>query len=319
MKLVASLIILHTFLFSNYIDTYRENGIEAIKKEFDRIIQTKLYWDKVLETKDIRFGYYESIDSILVCVKNNKEITLYNKQNNQFKQEFLSSVFIGEIDGDKQKEGDLKTPSGVYRLTQRLTKLDSFYGPLALVTSYPNLYDKVQKKTGHGIWIHGLPSDNKREDFTKGCMALDNEKLKELNTKFNYKKSILLLSNNQPKDITKDEMSNILSQIYQWKNSWQNNDIEEYMSFYSNKFKNLKGLNFNKFKNRKARIFKRAKNKSIDIKNINISPHINGQNKRLFKVIMYENYKTRTYKFNGKKELYIELNNAGKISIITES
>ena len=47
-------------------------------------------------------------------------------------------------------------------------------------------------------------------------------------------------------------------------------------------------------------------------------PYPNDMNKKIYKVVMDELYKTRTYKFDGKKELYLEILN-GKISILNES
>ncbi len=64
----------------------------------------------------------------------------------------------------------MKTPEGVYELTSKLTKLDSFYGPLALVTSYPNTFDKAMNKKGHGIWIHGMPLDEKEKSLLKDVL-----------------------------------------------------------------------------------------------------------------------------------------------------
>lgn len=189
---------------------------------------------------------------------------------------------------------------------------------MALVTSYPNLYDKIKKKSGSGIWIHGLPFDEKRDDFTKGCVALNNDKLEKLNSQFDYKKSILLLSENKLKDITKSDISNILYQIFTWKDAWQRGDIEQYLSFYDTSFKQINGMNFDKFKVRKTRIFKQSKDKKIKFNNINISPYANSQGKSLFRITMDEDYQTRYYKFKGTKELYVELKTDGKISILIE-
>ena len=318
MKLLFVLMSMFTFTFANYVELYRVSGIDAVKDTFERVLQTKSYWDDTLKNKDVRYGYYESIDAVLLCTKSNKELTLYKKEKNKFAKSFSSEVLIGKKNGDKKKEGDLKTPVGVYKLTQRLTKVDPFYGPLALVTSYPNVYDKVKKKTGYGIWIHGLPKNQKRDNFTRGCVALDNGRLETLNSKFDYKKSILILSEKEQKLITKDDISKILSQIYQWKSAWENSELDKYISFYSKDFKNLNGLNLNKFKKRKARIFKRSKDKKIYIKNINISPYPSMKNESLFRIIMDEDYKAKYYKFKGKKELYVRLNSNGKISILTE-
>ncbi len=318
MKILFGLLLCYMFSFANYVELYRSSGIDAVKKEFEKIIKTKEYWNKYLKNKDVRYGYYESINSVLVCNKETKNLTLYNKKNNKFIKNFSSSVFIGQRKGDKQREGDLKTPIGVYKLTQRLTKLDSFYGPLALVTSYPNLYDKVQQKSGSGIWLHGLPMDKKRDDFTKGCVALDNGKLETLNSRFNYKNSIILLSEKNIRKTTKSEISNILSQVYLWKDAWQKGNIKKYLSFYNKDFKQTNGFDLDKFSKRKTRIFKRAEDKRISFKNINISPYSNTQSKAIFRVILDEDYKAKYYKFKGKKELYIELKKNGRISILTE-
>ncbi len=318
LKLLISLLILNTFVFASIVEIYRTNGIDAVKKELDRLIQTKKYWSGFLKDNDVRFGYYESIDSVLVCNKNNKDLVLYKKDKKSFKKAFNSSIFVGKANGDKQVEGDLKTPIGVYNLTKKLTKVDTFYGPLALVTSYPNLYDKVKKKTGHGIWIHGLPIDEKRDDYTKGCVALDNTKLETLSAQIDHKKSVVLLSQDETKNITVDDISSIISQVYSWKDAWQTGDINKYLSFYDQEFRQVNGTNIRTFSQRKRRIFKSSGKKTINFTNINISPYANTNGKAIFKVVMDEDYKARSYKFVGEKELYIELKSDGSMSILTE-
>lgn len=72
------------------------------------------------------------------------------------------------------------------------------------------------------------------------------------------------------------------------------------------------------FKNYKKRIFSKKEEKIIEFKNINIVPYPNSLNKKIFKVLMDEDYKTQNYTFNGKKELYLEVKD-NKIEILTES
>ncbi len=87
----------------------------------------------------------------------------------------------GEIEGDKELEGDLKTPEGVYFVTTRIkTQLDfEKYGSGAYVLNYPNPIDIIKQKTGHGIWIHskGNPIDGQ---VTQGCVAVDLEHFERL-------------------------------------------------------------------------------------------------------------------------------------------
>ena len=105
----------------------------------------------------------------------------------------------------KKKEGDLKTPLGIYELTKKISKLDSFYGPLAFVTSYPNIYDKFRGKNGSGIWIHGLPTEQKRDEFTKGCIAINNSNLETLDKYININSTMLII--NSSKTIQKGSIS----------------------------------------------------------------------------------------------------------------
>jgi len=86
--------------------------------------------------------------------------------------------------GQKQREGDLRTPEGSYRLTRRNAESDFF---LAVQVSYPEAADIAQARRngwapGGAIMVHGLPNLLKYSrdrylstDWTDGCIALSNE------------------------------------------------------------------------------------------------------------------------------------------------
>lgn len=84
----------------------------------------------------------------------------------------------GQIEGNKEKEGDLKTPEGIYFVVQRIGSGLEFlkYGNEAYTLNYPNPVDRLLKKSGYGIWIHGrgealVPLQ------TQGCVSMNNEDL----------------------------------------------------------------------------------------------------------------------------------------------
>ena len=86
--------------------------------------------------------------------------------------------------GDKQFEGDGKTPEGMYRITHR--KPDSAFH-LALGISYPDRRDRVEaralgKDPGGDIYIHGQPNGRRvaRRDWTAGCIAVTNPEMEEI-------------------------------------------------------------------------------------------------------------------------------------------
>lgn len=317
LKQILFLLLFTNILFADLVDIYRTQGIEAVKLELEKELTKKSYWDNFLKNKDIKHGYYESVKYVIITEKERKRLQLHRLKDNKFETLMTQDVFVGEVDGDKQKEGDLKTPTGAYDLTSKITKLDQFYGPMALVTNYPNVFDKAQDKDGYGIWIHGLPYDNKRDDYTKGCIALDNLSLKKLDKNISIKNSVLIIGEKNIQNISKKQISTILSDIHEWRDAWRSSDIKNYISFYGESFKKSNGVGLQKYKKYKQRIFAKNEKKKIDFKNINIMPYPNSLNKIMYKVVMDEDYKTRTYKFIGKKELYIELKN-GKMSILAE-
>ncbi len=77
----------------------------------------------------------------------------------------------------KLKEGDARTPIGTYFINGPVNqKLPDFYGYGALKIDYPNAWDKRKGRTGHGIWLHGTPSETyARPPYaSNGCVVLAN-------------------------------------------------------------------------------------------------------------------------------------------------
>ncbi len=93
--------------------------------------------------------------------------------------------------GDKEKEGDGRTPEGVYKISYKNPKSKYF---LSLRISYPNAVDKAEAEAkgfnpGSDIMIHGLPNlltilgfnQKLKSDWTQGCIAVqNNEDMKEI-------------------------------------------------------------------------------------------------------------------------------------------
>lgn len=302
---------------TSLVDLYRINGIEAVEEKLQESLATKEYWDEYLKNKDVEFGYYETKEYVIVTQKELKELALYKKEKNNFSLLSRNSVIVGEVEGDKYVEGDKKTPEGAYDLTEKKTGLDPFYGPFALETSYPNTFDKTLEKDGYGIWIHGMPLNEERELYTRGCIALDNPQLEELEEQIDLSKSVLLTSHNEFKKASKEEISLILTTIFKWRNAWKKSDIDEYLNYYSSEFKRYDGSDLDRFSKYKKRIFRKNEKKRIDFSNIDIAPYPNSLKKNMFRVTMDQDYKSPTVRFVGKKELYLEIVN-NEVKILTE-
>lgn len=318
MRVVLSILACVFFLKADVVSIYRTQGLAAVEEYIQNQLQNYEYWSEALAKQDIKYGYYEDLDYVIHAQKSKKELRVYKINNNKFENIFTTSVLIGKGSGDKQQEGDLKTPVGAYTFTERKTELDSFYGPLALVTSYPNGYDVLQNKNGGGIWIHGMPTNNKRDDFTKGCIALENDQLVHLDKLVDMKRSALLISENNHIETNLHEISVILSRLYEWRSAWRDSDIELYLSFYSDKFRKIDGMNFEEFKKYKQAIFSKNEEKKIIFSKINVIPYPNISNKKMFKISYLQNYQAKNHKSLGMKELYVELI-GNNIFILAES
>jgi len=319
--LLFGIFVLFFFSFSslhaNALTQYREYGIKNIAKEMDLDLANREYWDDYLADINTSFGYIESYKNILLCDKSKSILTFYQKDDSDaYKLIRTYNAFTGKFKGKKHKEGDLKTPDGVYTLTQKLSKVDPFYGPMAFVTSYPNIYDKYQNNDGSGIWIHGLPIDQERDDFTKGCIAIDNKNIECLDRHINISQTVLIIhEKGKINSVSKDALSDILSQLYAWRYAWIYNDLQSYLDFYDSNFIRFDGMDKKKFSRYKKRIFAKNENKTILFNNINVVPYPGTQN--IYSIAFFERYKSDSFAFSGEKTLIVKLENSS-IRIITE-
>jgi murein L,D-transpeptidase YafK len=304
-------------LFSSALTQYRHYGIENFEKQMDLALSTQSYWEDYLQDIDTKFGYLETYSYILICDKSQSTLSLYVKnKENSYTLTKSYSAFTGKRKGDKIKEGDLKTPIGVYTLTKKLSKVDSFYGPLAFVTSYPNIYDKYKGKNGSGIWIHGLPTKQRRDRFTKGCIAINNANIKCLDKNIEIQKTVLIINETlETKPVTKESLVKLLSQLYEWRYAWLYNNISQYLDFYDSSFKRYDGLDLASFQAYKTKVFNKKESKIIIFTDINVIPYPGKDD--TYKITFNEIYKSNSFSFNGEKNLIVKLENS-HLRIITE-
>ena len=304
-------------LHADILTQYRLQGIENLEQQMDKDLAKEHYWDAYLKNKDTRFGYLESYKNVLFCDKSKATLSLYIKnKDNVYNPIKNYSAFTGKFKGDKAKEGDLKTPDGVYTITKKLDKVDPFYGPMAFVTSYPNSYDTYKGKGGHGIWIHGVPTSQERDSFTKGCIAISNKNIECLNRHINIEQTLLIINEKVNNTKTsKKKLANVLSQLYAWRYAWIYNDLESYLNFYSAKFKRFDGMNIQNFQHYKKRVFAKNEKKTILFTKLNVIPYPGTDN--TYKVTFFETYKANSFSFLGNKVLIVKLENS-KMKIITE-
>jgi len=325
-RVFVSIFLIYSTLFATTaykisLQEYKLNGINSLEKQMDNELTQIDYWSEYLKNKDTQFGYIEGYSNILACNKEKSTLSLFVKgsdENYEFKREH--NAYTGKNSGDKVREGDQKTPVGIYKIVEKLSKdtnLDPFYGPLAFVTSYPNSYDKLRGKNGSGIWIHGLPTKRTRDKFTRGCIAINNSNIECLGQNIRIDDTLLIIDSEEVKqDISKEVLASLLSELYKWRYAWLYNDINSYLNFYSDNFIRDDGMKFSRFQSYKTRVFKKIEKKSIIFNNINIVPYPNSEN--IFQITFKEFYTSSSFSFEGDKVLIVKISKNNNFKILTE-
>ncbi|MDP1636386.1 MAG: L,D-transpeptidase family protein [Gallionellaceae bacterium] len=170
--------------------------------------------------------------------------TLYLYENVDGEPRYVADFYIsvGKKGADKVVEGDQKTPLGVYFVNQHLTKkqLTDFYGSGAYPISYPNEWDKRQGRNGHGIWLHGTPSDTYSRPplASNGCVVLANDDLVNLGKHVQVGVTPVIITRKMDwfSDDDIGERDSLLKAIEQWRSDWSKRDTERYLSHYSQDF-----------------------------------------------------------------------------------
>jgi murein L,D-transpeptidase YafK len=220
---------------------------------------------------------------------------------------------------DKWKEGDRRTPEGIYFFTEFIppSRLPKMYGGIAVVMNYPNPVDRILKKGGGGIWLHGSDSGdrNKIPFSTRGCVVAENTSLKEIVKKIKTHNTLIAVYKTVPDG---NPSSRIHEFIEEWKHSWESRDFKKYISFYSKKFRWKRG-SFKEWERYKKRVILGKKRIKISIRDLTIL----GFWKKGEKPIEYyvaeftQIYESDTYSDRGLKRLYI-MREGDKLKIISE-
>ena len=126
----------------------------------------------------------EEGEIVLLVEKSTQTMFVYRCRGTEAELVRTLPCTTGKAAGDKQVEGDLKTPEGVYWFRRYIPdeSLPPLYGAGALTMDYPNDFDRHAGKTGSGIWMHGVETNDRVEIArdTRGCVALRNDHFDEV-------------------------------------------------------------------------------------------------------------------------------------------
>jgi murein L,D-transpeptidase YafK len=151
-------------------------------------------------------------------------------------------ISLGKYGVDKEREGDQKTPIGVYTVISSKEKLPDLYGPRAFPISYPNDWDRMHGRRGHGIWLHGMPSATyaRPPRATDGCVALANDDLARLAKYVDVTRTPVVIGRSirwRDRRSWETDRQSFLSAFESWRKDWESRDTSRYLSHYSSRFR----------------------------------------------------------------------------------
>jgi len=299
-------------------EIYRTQGVGALEQKAEDLLQSRAYWEAFIGDKDVSLGYYESEPVLVLVDKTADTLKVFEfKEGNPVLQ--LNHPVITGIGGDKQREGDLKTPVGVYDVVRRFVPSDPFYGQIAFALSYPNVMDRQMGKDGYGIWIHGHPlnSAQRYDKNTRGCVVMTNDLLDVFDATVKDKKIVTLVSEVGEPKVDKEVVIDLLTQVFEWRNAWKYSDIDRYMTYYHQDFRRFDGMRIGEFSRMKRTIFSRNEDKTILFNDLAVAPYPNEEGKPLFRITYHQTYETRNYQHRGNKEIYVDFSD-GRMKILVE-
>ena len=151
-------------------------------------------------------------------------------------------VTIGKLGTEKFVSGDQRTPIGVYFIEAKLPKkrLADIYGDAAFPLSYPNEWDRRNKRAGSGIWLHGTPSNtySRPPRASNGCVVLANDDLEKIAPYLQVGITPVIIVNQMAWSSEQDqiERKDLLHEVDQWRQDWASLDTDAYLRHYARNF-----------------------------------------------------------------------------------
>ena len=244
-------------------------------------------------------------DYAVLVDKTTQKVFLYHRDN-LFEPVKSYTGSTGENEGPKSREKDRKTPEGIYFFTKAFTDKDlaPIYGTRAFPINYPNPIDTKEGRKGYGIWFHGLNKPLKPKD-TNGCIALDNPNIDDLAEYITLNDTPVVISPKiervNPKRVKKEarELEKI---IENWREAWENKEIDKYMALYHKGFTSGR-KDWQKWRDYKTRLAKKYRRINVETDNLRIL-----KNDGLVLAEFTQRYSTEGFRSEGKKRLYLKQN-----------
>ena len=191
-----------------------------------------------------RFLWQMNAEQKYALVVDTSRSTLFVYENVDGEPRYVTDFYvtIGKLGTEKFYEGDQRTPLGVYFVQADLPKdkLADLYGSGAFPLDYPNEWDRRNKRTGSGIWLHGTQSGtySRPPRASNGCVVLANDDLDKVSRYLQIGVTPVIISEriDWQDEQTQTERAALQQQIEQWRSDWASLDTRAYLRHYAHDF-----------------------------------------------------------------------------------
>jgi murein L,D-transpeptidase YafK len=250
--------------------------------------------------------------------KKARTLTVWQHDGDKVKLVSAWPTDIGQKDGDKLVEGDKRTPEGVYFFQTAMDgkKVNyNEYGNRIFTLDYPNYFDRLEKKTGNGIWFHAIPPTKSLLRGSRGCVVVRNEVIDHLAQFVELRRTPMVISDSvEYIDVKQwqDLRTRYRTWLEDWRQSWMGKDIESYLAWYSDRFMS-NGMNKRRWRSYKRNLANYYKFIEVQLKDVQI---FNQGHKIVLRFA--QSYKSDKKEDFGWKILYA-LKTGDKYEIVGES
>ena len=190
-----------------------------------------------------------SVTTVLIAETATSTLHYFGPGGSGSRKQGSSYMSIGLKGAGKERAWDRKTPLGIFFITEQLdtSKLHEKYGPTAFPLDYPTIWDRKNRRSGDGIWLHGVtPNGGRRPPLdTDGCIALPNDKLLELEPRLEPQSTPVLITR-EIEWVSAEQLAaaraELRDQLDAWASSYATGDLHRYLSLYADDF-TYRGMN----------------------------------------------------------------------------
>lgn len=249
-------------------------------------------------------GFYSPY--AFVVDKSTRTLTVWKSTEKGLELVTTHPADIGRKAGNKLSLGDHKTPEGLYFfdniLNAQQLNFDE-YGERAFTTDYPNYFDKMAKKTGNGIWLHGIPDKKSLKRGSRGCVVVRNKVVKTFSPFVQVGKTPIVIADKiewVPAPELETKRSTIMSWLENWRNAWETKNLDQYMTFYGDEFQSMK------MDKKKWREFKKGLNDKYQFIKIKaVQPFVIANGNEVI-IRFLQEYESDQKSDSGEKLLYLK-------------